>query len=268
MSGGVSIEYAHARASARLGQRPDERLWQQLRASRRISALLDAVRASPAASYVSGVDARASLDGIELALRQQFRLRVDETAQWAPDAWVDAVRWVRSLVDLPALAHLATGGTALAWMKNDPELAPHALAAPSGRVAALRAGPLAPIADALAADTITAAGRPPSAATLHPALAAWEQHWRTLWPDMPEDERTNLDALATLLRQHQLAFPQAPTSEAAGARASLAARVSSLVRRAAAQPAVLFAWLALYALDLERLRGEFVARAEEHSGAA
>jgi hypothetical protein len=268
MSGGVSIEYAHARVSARLGQRPDERLWQQLRASRRLAALLDSVRASPAAAYVSGVDARAPLDAIELAFRQQLRLRVDEVAQWAPDAWVEAVMWVRPLVDLPALVYLDNGGTALAWMKHDPELAAYALSTPAERRATLRAGPLAPIAEMLVAEVVEAAGRPPARPTLHPALAAWERHWRTLWPDASDDERTNLDALAAIIRQHALAFPQTPPGDAADGRALLAARVSSLMRRAAAQPAALFAWLALFALDLERLRGEFATRAAEDAGIA
>jgi hypothetical protein len=268
MSGGVSIEYAHARVSARLGQRPDERLWQQLRAGRRLAALLDSVRASRAAPYVSGIEPRAGLDAIELAFRQQFRLRVDEVAQWAPDAWVEAVIWVRPLVDLPALAYLDSGGSVLAWMKLDPELAPYAVASPAERRAMLRAGPVAPVADQLVAEIVEAAGRPPGRPALHPALAAWERHWRTLWPDVSDDERTSLDALTGMIRQHALAFPQTPPGDAAGARELLAARVSRLMRRVAAQPAALFAWLALFALDLERLRGEFATRVAEDAGMA
>lgn len=266
MTGGVSIEYAHARASARLGQRPDERLWQQLRARRRVAGLLDAVRSSPAAPYVSGIDPRTTPDGIEMAFRQQFRLRVEEVAQWAPDAWVDAVRWTKPLIDLPALAHLATQPALPPWMHIDPETAPYAASTLPERHAALAAGPLAPIASALS-ETHDDVARPHAAKRLHPVLEAWERHWRSLWPASSADEHANLDALVRLLARHTQDFGSLAMDEAAAARLALAARLSSLMRRAAAQPAALFAWLALLALDLERLRAEFLARAIEEAGA-
>lgn len=263
MTGGVSIEYAHARASARLGERPDERLWQQLRASRRVRVLLDAVRASPSAPYVSGIEPLASPDAMELAFRQQFRLRVDEAARWAPDAWVEAVRWTRPLIDLPALAHLATDPAVLPWMRVDPELAPYALPTLPQRHAALAAGPLAPLAAAL----VDAAGElPRSAMRLHRAVDAWERHWRALWPRVSVDERASLEALVRLVVRHEQDFGTVAAEDAAAARAELGTRLSSLMRRAAAQPAALFAWLALLALDLERLRGEFLGRAIEEAG--
>lgn len=266
MTGGVSIEYAHARLSARLGQRPDERLWQQLRARRRVAALLDAVRNSPAAPYVSGIDPRATPDGIEMAFRQQFRLRVDEAALWAPDAWVDAVRWTKPLIDLPALVHLATQPALPPWMRVDPELAPYVAPSLPERHAALAAGPLAPIASLFAEAQDTAA-QPHAAKRLHPILAAWEGHWRSLWPAMSAEERANLDAFVRLLARHEGDFGALAVDEAATARLALAARLSGLMRRAAAQPAALFAWLALLALDLEHLRAEFVTRAIEEAGA-
>jgi hypothetical protein len=266
MTGGVSIEYAHARVSARLGQRPDERLWQQLRARRRVAALLDAVRNSPAAPYVSGIDPRATPDGIELAFRQQFRLRVDEAAQWAPDAWVGAVRWTKPLIDLPALVHLAMQRDLPPWMRADPEVAPYAAPTLPERHAALGAGPLAPIAAALAEASDDAA-RPTGPKRLHGALAAWVRHWRSLWPATSADEQANLDALLRLLVRHGQDFGSLTVDEAATARLALGTRLSSLLRRAAAQPAALFAWLALLALDLERLRAEFLARAIEEAGA-
>lgn len=266
MSGGVSIEYAHARASARLGQRPDERLWLQLRARRRVGALLDAVRNSPAAPYVSGIDPRATPDGIEMAFRQQFRLRVDEAVLWAPDAWVSAVRWLKPLIDLPALVHLATQPALAPWMRIDPETAPYAAPTLPERHAALASGPLAPIASALT-ELPEDAARPRATKRLHGVLEAWERHWRSLWPASSADERANLEALVGLLVRHEQDFGSMAVDEAATARLGLAARLSSLMRRAAAEPAALFAWLALLALDLERLRAEFVARAVEEAGA-
>lgn len=266
MTGGVSIEYAHARASARLGERPDERLWQQLHASRSVAALLDAVRNSPAAPYVSGIDPRAASDAIELAFRQQFRLRVDEAVQWAPDAWVDALRWTKPLIDVPALVHLASQPWLPPWMHVDPAIAPYALPTLPERHAALAAGPLAPLAAALS-ETNDAAVRPRGVPRLHEALDAWERHWRALWPAASVDEHANLDALVRLLVRHEQDFGTLSLDDAPNARLVLAARLSSLMRRAAAQPAALFAWLALLALDLERLRAEFLARAIDEAGA-
>lgn len=266
MTGGVSIEYAHARVSARLGQRPDDRVWQQLRAGRRVAALLDVVRNSPAAPYVSGIDPRATPDGIEMAFRQQFRLRVDEAVQWAPDAWAPALRWTRHLIDLPALVHLASELALPPWTRVDPETAPYAWPTLVERRAALTAGPLAPIASALT-EPHDHTARPAQARRLHRALEAWERHWRSLWPAVGAEERANLDALARLLVRHEMDFGSPGMEEAANERLALGARLSGLMRRAVAQPAALFAWLALVALDLERLRAEFLARAIEEAGA-
>jgi hypothetical protein len=268
MTIGVSIEYAHARTWARLGERPDAHLWQLLRAGRRLPALLEAVRASPAAPYVSGIDARASVDDLELAFRQQFRLRVDELAQWAPDDWVAAIRFTRHLVDLPALVHLAAGDPALPWMSQDPELAPYSAPSTVERRAALLSGPLAAITDALVAPS--AAPPSPRAETppgLHPAVQAWAKHWRALWPHCSVDERSNLERLVCLVERHLLDFPVLSTTDATGARLALGERLSALMRRASAQPAALFAWLGLVALDLEQLRSLFALRALDEAGA-
>jgi hypothetical protein len=101
----------------------------------------------------------------------------------------------------------------------------------------------------------------PRAARLHPALAAWERKWRALWPECSADEHANLDQLARITAEHVLRFGTLAVDEAGGARLAFAARLAGLMRRAAGEPAALFAWLALLAVDLERLRGEFVARA-------
>jgi hypothetical protein len=45
------------------------------------------------------------------------------------------------------------------------------------------------------------------------------------------------------------------------ARQGLATRLIALLHRNSAHPVALFAYLALFALDLEHLRGEFVVRA-------
>lgn len=256
MSIGVSIEYAHARTSARLAQRPGERVAQQLRACRSVAAQLEAVRASPAASYVSGVEAAGSIDSIEAAFRQQFRLRVAELGEWSPDEWKPAIHFVAELLDLPALLHLSGAATPPDWLQADAALAhlarPDAFERRIGLVARypwLRT----------ALDTDARAST--QTARLHPVLQAWVRRWRTLWPACTADERANLDQLVSILERHVRQFGTLAVEDAGAARAALASQLANLMRRAAVEPAALFAWLALLAIDLERLRGEFVTRA-------
>ena len=97
--------------------------------------------------------------------------------------------------------------------------------------------------------------------TLHRLLAAWEAEWRRLWPPIDDEGRSLLDGVVEHVRSHLLRFPALAVDDAAGARQALGARLATAVRRSASQPAALFAYLALFAVDLERLRGEFVLRA-------
>lgn len=264
MIAGLPIEYAYARASARLAQRPDERLWTQLRSARSVGAALEAVRGGAAAAYVSGITWPAPLADLELAFRQQWRTRVDEVARWAPDAWRAALRWTVYLVDLPALVHLLGEEPVPPWIGTDPVLAPYALDARGDRLARLAEGPLAPLA--LAVETaappprrIDTAARP--RVRLHAALRAWESEWRARWPACDSEARAGLERLVTRVATHVARFGALAVEDAPAARQTLAAEVGALLRRSAAQPAALFAYLALVALDLERLRGEIVVRA-------
>jgi hypothetical protein len=277
MISGLTFDYAHARVAARLAQRPDDRLWAQLRSSRSVPALLEAVRASSAASTVSGVPVAGDADAIELAFRQQLRTRIVEVAGWSPSPWRPSVLHARHLVDLPAVLHLLADESPPRWTATDPVLSPYALATPAQRRAALADGPLAPLV--AAAEKSSEARRPVepiaralrrlhAGGTLHRLLAAWEAEWRRLWPPVDDEQRSALGGLAELVRAHLLRFPSVPVDEATGARQALGARLATAVRRSACQPAALFAYLALFAVDLERLRGEFLLRARPVGGSA
>jgi hypothetical protein len=275
MIDGLSFEYAHARVAARLAQRPDERLWAQLRSSRSVPALLEVVRASPAASTVSGVPASGDADAIELAFRQQLRTRIAEVAGWAPLAWHGALAYTRHLLDLPAVLHLLGDELPPRWIAADPALAPYAIASTSQRRAALAAGPIGSLVAAYERD---AERRPSSAsparaprmragAALHRLVGAWLVEWQRLWPRTSADERASLEAVIDLVRAHLLRFASLSVEDAAAARHALAARLALAVRRHVARPAALVGYLALVAVDLERLRGEFVLRARRVGGA-
>ena len=253
---GLPLDYAHGRLAARLAQRPDDRVWSQTRSARTVAALLEAVRASPAADAVSGIEARAGADDIDRGFRQQLRHRIVEIAGWAPRQWRAAVSLTRHLIDLPALAHLLSDEPPAAWMHSDPVLAVLAGAPVSERRALLLDGELAPLARALAA--AAPAGPVPA---LHAAVNAWRAEWRRRWPRCATDERAELLALERDVESHLLRFARVPLDQTVEARGALAHRALRHLHHHASRPVELFAYLIVTAADLERLRGEFALRA-------
>jgi hypothetical protein len=89
----------------------------------------------------------------------------------------------------------------------------------------------------------------------------WLHHWRGLWPRCDSWERAALERLVWLVQRHAAGFVGLDPAEAWGARARLAGELRRLLRRSPLQPTAVLAWLALEALELERLRGALVRRA-------
>lgn len=247
-----SLEYAQARLQARHGQRADESSWQRLETAREFAALLDAARNSPLRAWVAGLTPHSGAHEIDHNLRGHWRATVAEVRGWMPPAWQAALAWCALWPQLPALQHLARGGAVAGWMHDDADLRALCAAAPAERPAVLAAGPLAPLASAWSA--------PSNLGTVW--LQAWQQR-------LPRglchragggDGGDGLARLRDVLQAHAVAF-----STAAGQgpllRRALRARLAQLLRRCTAQPAAAFVHLSLCALDLERLRGELLARA-------
>lgn len=101
------------------------------------------------------------------------------------------------------------------------------------------------------------AGSPGAHPTLLPSLAL--QAWRRRWPADAEGDPA-LMTLAQLFATHLERFRHAAPHEAVPLRAGFASRLALLLRRHPLEPTGAFAWLALHALDLERLRGELARR--------
>lgn len=262
MSGDPALDYGYARVAARLSTRPDEKLWRQLRSARSLQAAVDAVRGSPAAPYVAGVGLRGSIDDVELAFRQHLRARIREVTGWAPQAWRPALHWTETLVDLPAVQHLLGDEPLPRWVRIDPHLAEYAAEDRLARRSRLAQGALAPL---LAAMHPPAPSKPVSPrrshATLHALLSAWQAQWQRRWPRCSDEQGSALSLLLRTVRSHVAAFGALPVDATGAARERLAERVRRQLHDAAAQPAALFAYLVLVALDLERLRGELALRA-------
>lgn len=101
-----------------------------------------------------------------------------------------------------------------------------------------------------------AATAPGSNPTLLPSLA--HPGWRRRWP--AGSDEPGLEELAKLFADHLARFRIALPHEASALRRGFEARLLALMRRHPVQAAAAFAWLALAALDLERLRGEIERR--------
>ena len=264
MTADLALDYGYARLSARLSARPDERVWRLLRSARSLRAAVDVLRSSVAASYVAGATIGGAIGDVETALRQHLRVRIRETASWAPPQWRPALRFTEVLLDLPAVQHLLSEPALPDWLRDDARLSQYAAPDPASRRGRLAAGPLAPFAaaaEALLHEPQARRGPRRDRHSLHPLLELWCDRWQSLWPRCSGEERDALQRLLHTVRSHLEAFAALPVESAAGARERLAERARRQLHDAAAQPAALFAYLLLVALDVERLRGELVLQA-------
>jgi hypothetical protein len=95
----------------------------------------------------------------------------------------------------------------------------------------------------------------------HPTLLPSLGHagWRRHWPAQARNDPA-LAALAQLFARHLARFRLAAPHEAPGLRGDFHDRLLAAIRHHPMQPVAAFAWLAIAALDLERLRGELARR--------
>lgn len=229
-----ALELAQARLSARFGSLPDDALWARLSAIRDHAILLDAMRTSVMARWVRGIVATDGAHRIECAVRVAWREEVRQVAAWMPPAWQQAVHWWTTFLDLPLLQHLGRGGPMPCWLAADP--AYRETDAP---------GTLRDLAPWRLARKMVATG--------DDAPRAWLAAWRVRCAD---PDTAGLDTLARLLRIGQPLSPRI-TSSSAGI-ASRRRALTLLFRHMTLEPMAAFCYLAIVAIELERLRGELV----------
>jgi len=157
------------------------------------------------------------------------------------------VRWVQWLPQLPVLAQGLRTGRAPEWMARDPFLA--GLVGAQGELdrAALQAAGLGLLVEA------AAEGRD--------LAEVWIVEWRGRCPSVRRRFRESLDRLAATLLDHQRQFLAAAPDRTWPLRRDLDHRLRHLFHVFLLQPAGLFAYLALVAVELERLRAALVSRA-------
>jgi hypothetical protein len=145
-------------------------------------------------------------------------------------------------VDLPLLLHLARGGSPPAWARADPALQPLLEIQPGARAD--------PRARLLAGARIDPGS----------LLGQWTAEWRRRLP--PGAGRAEIEGrLLPLLERHARSFGAPQAVDGWALRRALQERLVGVLRRALVEPAAAFAFLALEALEFERLRAELVARA-------
>lgn len=239
-----SLEYAHARLSARLGARPDDLAWRRVEPVRDLAPFIDAARASALRPWMTGIGSASTPHEIEALLRRRWRELVAEVARWMPDAWQSAIRWCAIVADLPAIEHLARGGEPTRGMREDPVLRDLAAGAGDRTGDVPRPGTLA----ALVVDRERIGG-------------AWHASWRRLLPAGAAHPPSILADVERAIALHLSAMRDPALIDGTPLRRALEARLVLLFRRATLDPAAAFALLAIVALDVERLRGELVRRA-------
>jgi hypothetical protein len=249
-----AFAYAQARLQARYGARPNSADWSHVAATADLGALVQVLRNSPLARWISRIGPRAGVHGIERRLREEWMRGVEEVAGWQPEAWRDGILWLRWIAYVPSLQKLARGGRAFAWMREDPVLGPIVALEPRDRRAALGRTPLAPLA----------AGFPPP----HDLAGAWTRHWRQLWP-ANHPGRAPLDALLrTTSQQHGVLARLPDSARSSDALQGLERKFQLTFRRNPLSPAAAVAYLGLLALDLRRLRGALATRSVREGTAA
>jgi hypothetical protein len=260
MIGGLPAEYAQARLQTRYGQRGDESLWNQLRSARSLVAALETLRASPLRRWVAAIPVDADADEVELRLRTELRAGIAEVTGWVAGEWQRALAWTVHLVDLPAVTRLARGEPPAAWMRRDPVLQQYAEADADARRAALRNGPLAPVVLAIEAQLGEGALKRAAVADAR-ALEVWRDEWYARWPERDSDDAAALEELASLVVRHLPRFLDVGSDDAWAMRRALEAQIAARFRRHAFTPVAGFAYVALVALDIEKLRAQLVTRA-------
>ncbi len=226
----AEFEWIQARLQARVGDVQRTVHWAAIEASRGAAEFLAALRGGALAGWVEGFDATTDPHHVEQALRVRWIAYVDDVARWQPRIWSAATRWFALVTDLARIDAA----------RKDARLAPSAARQDSAGDARASSAPFT---------------KPYTRTGEDSTLSLWRVGWDRRVP------RDGFDA-ATLLRPAQMLVPALAGDASGRARHTTATRAAlvRLFRRHAATPIAVFAYLGLVALDVERLRGGWVAR--------
>jgi hypothetical protein len=241
-----NMEYALARVQAQYGVRLTPNDWRRLEASHDLGQYLEVLRNSTFSGWVSAIDRGHDAHAIERSLRAAWRRYVGIVATWHPREWQPWLTWLEWLPMLPLLAELARPEPAPAWLTAEPVIGPAAGRSLPERNAVLKRTPLEAFAPGVAGSV--------------PIPELWLARWKALQP--PADPMTlqYLSASSRAVMKHRRQL-QSENADGTALRAQLAGQLMRLLRAAGGTVVVTLCYLALMALDYERLRGGLVNRA-------
>jgi hypothetical protein len=239
----LDFAYAQARIQARFAALPRETDWQRVAVSRTLAAFLEDARTGSLRDWVKGFSVQSDVHDLEAGIGSLYRETLEAVTALAPVPWREAVSWLRWLPLLPLLAHLQAGGMMPKWANGDPFL--RALLDDEG---------------ALSRQRLEGEG---AQCLLQPGQdlpVAWVEEWRRRWPPCSLAASRALTALRDLLLDHVQGFSKVPAESAWRLRRELRERLRLRFHQQLLQPTIPFIYLALTALDLERLRAALVTR--------
>jgi hypothetical protein len=243
----IDFLYAQARIRARLGQRLPEGGWRLIESSLGLAQYLHSARASILAPRVQHFTTRVSPHTIDRSLRSDWREEVAAVGRWVPERWREAVCITTWLPYLPIIAYLEDGGATLDWMHDDSVLTEMAQDDIAARRLALGESPCA---------GFLPAGETPGGSK------RWIASWRDTWPAMGAVERSGLEQLLATVDRFSTENGAAKVGRARREwLVQLDRTVARLLRRHTGQPVVVFCYLLLAGLDLQRLRDGLVRHA-------
>jgi hypothetical protein len=248
------FSYVQVRLQSRYGQRADENVWLRLHNIHDLSSYLQVAQQTPLRQWVIGINSIHSSHEIELALRQKYRKHIDEVTGWMPAAWQQPVQWIKRLADLPVLQYLLAGGVPSHWMKSDPDIREFTADDPALRLQAM--------ADAGCATLVTAWQQDKTLST------GWLSDWQAMHPRVTAFT-AGMQTLELLLQQQLHLQLAAEAGQAAPATTSqyrvvdyesIINKLRLLFRHHAFQPAAVYAYLTIIAMDLHRVRSDLLQR--------
>ncbi|MDX2486396.1 MAG: hypothetical protein QNL03_02750 [Gammaproteobacteria bacterium] len=242
--------YAQVRLQSRYGQRADEHVWLRLHNILDLASYLQVTQQTALRPWVLGIGSSHSSHEIELALRQKYRHHVDEVAGWMPADWRVPLQWIKRLADLPALQYLLADGTALDWMKSDPDISKFTIDDSALRLQAMRVAGCASLVDAWQqGDTM---------------FAGWLSHWKKVQPRTPAFNKGLQNMEDILHQQLQLQARQQHTGKEGPPFPAdydlITDKLRVIFRRYAFQPAAVCAYLAIIAMDIHHVRSSLIQR--------
>lgn len=236
--------YVQARVQARYAELPAEDDWQRLAGARTLGAFLEEAREGALRGWVKGFSALSDAHDLDRGLRALWLEGVEDLVPWLPRTWRPAFDWLRWLPLLPLLAHAARRQSLPTWVARDSQL--HPLLGPDG---------------VLSPPALISAGGEALLVPPDDLGGAWLGEWRRRWPASDRCVLVNLERLVALIQRHAGAFVQGGAEAAWPLRRELRERMRLDFHRLPLQPTAILAFLALVALDLERLRAALMQRA-------